>query len=270
MKSGSAHPNRSTEEQLAILSGAEPFFFRAGRTGCLLLHGFTGTPFEMRGLGEHLAGAGLTALGPRLFAHATRQEDLTRARWQDWLASAEDGYHLLSGCCDAIIPIGLSMGGVLALLLASASPVAGAVTLSTPLHPPDRRMRPLRPVAPIVSKLRRFADKGPADFDDPAAASTHLEYPQYPIRAAAELYDLILEMRKHLVEVRCPVLVVHSRRDRSVRFSDGEALMAKLGSQDKQSLWLEHSGHVVTRDTELRAVFEAVAAFVQRLARSTR
>ena len=248
-----------------VIPGAEPFFFRAGRTGCLLLHGFTGTPFEMRGLGEYLAGAGLTALGPRLFAHATCQEDLPRARWQDWLACAEDGYHLLSGCCDVIIPIGLSMGGVLSLLMASSFPVAGAVTLSTPLHPPDRRMRPLRPVAPIVAKLWRYSDKGPTDFHDPVAASTHLEYPQYPIRAAAELYDLILEMREHLPEVRCPVLVVHSRRDRSVPFSDGEELLAELGSQDKHSLGLEQSGHVITRDSEQRMVFEAVAGFVQRL-----
>lgn len=252
-----------------VIPGAEPFFFRSGRTGCLLLHGFTGTPFEMRGLGESLAGAGLTVLGPRLFAHGTRQEDMPRARWQDWLASAEDGYHLLLGCCDAVVPIGLSMGGVLALLLAATVPVAGAAALSTPVNPPDRRMRLLRPVAPIVSKLWRFADKGPADFYYPKAASTHLEYPQYPIRAAAELYDLIAAMRQHLPEIRCPVLIVHSRRDRSVPFADAGELMAELGAQDKQSLWLEHSGHVVTRDSEHQTVFNAVAAFVQRRARSS-
>jgi carboxylesterase len=202
-----------------------------------------------------------------LFSHATRQEDMLRARWKDWLASAEDGYRLLLGCCDAVVPIGLSMGGVLTLLLAATFPVAGAVTLSTPINPPDRRMRLLRPVAPIVSRLWRFANKRPADFDDSAAASTHLEYPKYPVRAATELYDLILEMQEYLSEIRCPVLVVHSRRDRSVPFPDGRELMARIGSLDKQSLWLEHSGHVVTRDSDHLAVFEAVAAFVQRLPR---
>lgn len=252
----------------AVIPGAEPFFFRAGRTGCLLLHGFTGTPFEMRGLGEHLAGAGLTALGPRLFAHATRQEDLPRARWQDWLACAEDGYHLLSGCCDVIVPIGLSMGGLLSLLIASSFPVAGAVTLSTPFHPPDRRMRPLRPVAPLLSRVWRFADKGPGDFDDPQAASTHLEYPQYPIRGAAELHDLIEATREQLARIRCPALVIHSRGDRSVPFQDGAELLAALGSRDKQFLGLEKSGHVITRDTERVAVLDAVSRFVRHLSRS--
>ena len=251
----------------AVIPGAEPFLFRAGRTGCLLLHGFTGTPFEMRGLGEQLAARGFSALGPRLFGHATRQEDLPRARWEDWLASAEDGYRILLGAADAIVPIGLSMGGLLALLLAASFPVAGVVALSTPYHPPDRRMKPLRPVAPILSRVWRFADKGPGDFDDPLAASTHLEYPQYPIRGAAELHDLIETTREQLAKVICPALVIHSRGDRSVPFQDGAELLAALGSRDKQFLALEKSGHVITRDTEHAAVLDAVSGFVRRVSR---
>ena len=249
-----------------LLPGAEPFFFRSGRTGCLLIHGFTGTPFEMRALGVHLAAAGFTALGPRLFAHATRQEDMPRARWQDWLASAEDGYHLLCGCCDAIVPIGLSMGGVLALLLAARLPVAGVVALSTPCNPPDWRMSRLRLFAPLLARIWGYADKGPGGFDDPLAASSHLEYPRYSVRAAAELNDVIVELRKSLPAVRCPALVVNSRGDRSVPFADGARLTARLGAVDKQSLRLDRSGHVVTRDSEHQQVFEAVADFVGRIA----
>jgi carboxylesterase len=160
------------------------------------------------------------------------------------------------------------MGGLLALWLAASFPVAGVVALSTPYHPPDRRMKPLRPVAPLLARVWRFADKGPGDFDDPLAASTHLEYLQYPIRGAAELHDLIEATRKQLARVRCPALVIHSRGDRSVPFEDGAELLAALGSRDKQFLGLERSGHVVTRDTERAAVFDAVSGFVHRLTRS--
>ena len=58
-----------------IMPTAEPFFFPGGPTGCLLVHGFTGTPKEMRWLGEHLVSQGYAALGVRLAAHATRIED---------------------------------------------------------------------------------------------------------------------------------------------------------------------------------------------------
>lgn len=248
-----------------IMSGAEPFFFPGGRTGCLLIHGFTGTPFEMRELGEHLAAQGFSVLGPRLFGHATVPEDLLRARWQDWYASVEDGYELLSGVCDRIIPIGLSMGGLLTLLAAARLEVAGAVPMSTPIWPPDPRMKPLRPMAPLLTYFWHFTAKGPSDWHDPQAEASHLEYPQHVVRGGMELYDLIGEVRASLHGVVCPLLLVHSRQDQAVAWNNAEAIRDLIGSTDKQILWLENSGHVVTRDAERARVFEATAAFVRRV-----
>ena len=96
-----------------VIPTAEPFFFRGGPTACLLIHGFTGAPKEMRWMGEYLAGQGYSVLGVRLAGHATKPADLIRTRWQDWLASVEDGYHLLQGDCAQIFVCGLSMGGIL-------------------------------------------------------------------------------------------------------------------------------------------------------------
>lgn len=36
-----------------------PFYFPGGQIGCLLIHGFSGTPAEMLPLGDYLAGQGL-------------------------------------------------------------------------------------------------------------------------------------------------------------------------------------------------------------------
>ncbi|HLA87386.1 MAG TPA: hypothetical protein VJL10_05165, partial [Anaerolineales bacterium] len=70
-----------------LIPTTEPFFFSGGRTGCLLIHGFTGTPKEMRWMGEYLNQQGLTCLGIRLAGHATHPEDMRRSRWTDWAAS---------------------------------------------------------------------------------------------------------------------------------------------------------------------------------------
>ena len=98
----------------AFLKGGEPFFGLGdgtnGSVGCLLIHGFTGTPFEMRGLGEWLAGEGYTVLGPRLTHHGTTAADMNRSRWWDWYYSALDGWHLLNQICDEVVVVGLSMG----------------------------------------------------------------------------------------------------------------------------------------------------------------
>src|SRR5512140_2984466 len=110
------------------MQGAEPFLLPGGETGCLLIHGYTGTPFEMRMLGDFLAQAGYTVLAPRLSGHATQPEDMLRGRWQDWQASVEDGLNLLKGCTERQVVMGLSLGGVLALLTAARFPVSGVVS----------------------------------------------------------------------------------------------------------------------------------------------
>ena len=79
---------------MQIISTAEPFFIPGGPVGCVLVHGFTGSPKEMRMLGEYLHQQGHSVFGVRLAGHATTMEDMIRSRRQDWLASVEDGYHL--------------------------------------------------------------------------------------------------------------------------------------------------------------------------------
>jgi len=248
-----------------IMSGAEPFFFPGGKTGCLLIHGFTGTPFEMRELGQHLAKKGYSVLAPRLFAHATSQEDMQRARWRDWVASVEDGYDLLRGACDRVIPIGLSLGGLLTIIAAARYEVAGAVVMSTPYKPPDPRMRPLHAVAPLLTLFWRFNPKGPGDWHDKQAEASHMEYPQNPVRGGAEVYEMLLEARRALPQIRCPILIVQSRQDATVLWQNAELIYDRVGSTDKQILCLDKSGHVVTRDAERKRVFEATAAFVRRV-----
>ena len=64
----------------------------------------------MRPMGEALHQRGLTVLGVRLAGHATQLEDLIRTRWQDWMASVEDGINLLHDSCEHIFFAGLSLG----------------------------------------------------------------------------------------------------------------------------------------------------------------
>lgn len=248
-----------------LIPTAEPFFFPGDETGCLLVHGFTGAPKEMRWLGEYLAGQGRTVLGIRLMGHATRPEDMLRARWQDWLANVEDGWHLLSGCARRIFVIGLSMGGMLALRFAAGFPVAGVVAMSTLHHlPPDRRL----PYIEWLSLVQPKIAKAPSDWHDRQAESVHVSYPDYPTRAIAELRDLLAEMRAALPQVTAPTLLIYSREDSAVRPQDGHAALIynALGSADKRLVWIEGSGHVITRDAARGEVFRHISSFVDEIA----
>jgi carboxylesterase len=247
-----------------LWEGGEPFYFPGNQVGCLLIHGFTGTPKEMRTLGEHLAAEGYTVLAVRLFGHATRMEDLTRARWRDWLACVEDGYHLLRAHCQQPFLVGLSMGGALALLAGSYLPTKGIVSVSTPYTLPDPRARLLGPLIPVLSTVWRYSPKGPAHWVDPRAAEGHLDYPAYPVRAVRELHWLLAHMRARLGEIEAPVLLIHSRDDQGVPPEHAERLLADLPPARKDLFWLQGSGHVVLRDAQRQRAFARISQFLQQ------
>lgn len=252
-----------------VIPTAEPFFFPGGRTGCLLVHGFTGTPKEMRWLGEYLSGQGHTVLGVRLAGHATQPEDMLRVRWEDWIASVEDGWRMLGDCTDRIVVMGLSMGGMLSLLFAAHYPVAGVAAMSTPHHLPSN---PLLPYAEILSRVKPAMPKGPSDWRDQEAEKQHVDYPDYPTRTIAQLRDLLVEMRLELPQVKAPVLLIYSRGDATIRPEDRhvDQIYDALGSRDKQVVWVENSGHVITEDAERQEVFQAVGSFVARLSQENK
>lgn len=247
-----------------IIPSAEPFYFRGGTTGCLLVHGFTGAPKEMRWMGEYLASQGRTVLGIRLAGHATQPADMVRMGWRDWLVSVEDGYHLLQDSCSRIVICGLSMGGILSLLFASRFPVDGVIAISTPYAlPNDWRLRFIRLLGWLIPNV----SKGPPDWHNLEAARDHVDYPNYPTRSILELQALLVEMRRALPAVKAPVLLVHSRQDGGVSPDNMQRIYDALGATDKHMMWVENSGHVIPREPERQRVFEAAQAFIQRVTR---
>lgn len=247
-----------------LIPGGEPFYYPGGSTGCLLVHGFTGAPEEMRWLGEHLAEQGFTVLGVRLFGHGTHLKDLTRARRQDWLASVEDGYHILSRACEKVVLVGFSLGGVLTLSKASDLNLHGVVAMATPFDLPPVVGR-LRSLIPLISKLWRYRKPTEAsDWHDRQAEALNVNYSVQPVRAVAELYDQILAMRERLHDLQLPVLLIYARGDSSVPQEHAKIIHRRLANANVQLEWVENSGHSLPRDAGREQVFRHVVNFVRR------
>jgi carboxylesterase len=259
---------------IQIIPTAEPFFFPGVSTsptsgpqiGILLVHGFTGAPKEMRWMGAYLNREhGFTCLGVRLAGHATRPEDMLRSSYTDWLASVEDGYHLLAGMTQSIYILGLSMGGVLALIAASYLPVKGLVTISTPYKlPDDPRLRHIEWISKFAPYMPKSSEEPGASWFDKEAFKDHISYPQNPTHAVGELNKLIGVMQASLTAIKAPILLVHSRDDHYVFEESMPQIYKQIGSTQKQMLWIEGSGHVLTRDARRETVFKAAADFILR------
>ena len=218
-------------------------------------------------MGEYLNQQGYTCLGERLAGHATTPEDMIVSNWTHWVASVEDGFHLLRGMTDKIILVGLSMGGVLSLLMAPQLDVAGVVAMSTPYKlPDDPRLRHIDWIAKMIPYMPKSDEEPGAGWFDKEAFKEHISYPQNPVRSIGQLNKLLGEMHVALPKVRVPVLLIHSKDDRYVLPENMEMIFADLkNTSDKTKVYITGSGHVVTRDAARHQVFELARDFIRRI-----
>jgi carboxylesterase len=231
-----------------------PFFLPGGPVGAVLFHGFTGSPPEMRRVGDYLHARGVTVHAPLLPGHGTSSADLATRSWREWLAAAEAALARVKAHCDTVFVCGFSLGSLLAICLAARHPeLAGAILYSPALRVRDWRIYLTPFLKYVVPPLHKG---GASDLDDPAACEFLWSYDRDVPSAAAELYGLIRRARKLLPAVGCPLLVVYSTRDATIHRQAGPYALAHAGSADKQSLVLHRSGHCLTVDRE----WEQVAA----------
>ncbi len=229
----------------------------------LLVHGFTGSPAEMRPLGDHLAGLGIGSVGVLLRGHGTHPNDMLRCRYTDWIADAEDGLQQLLARHNRVFLAGLSMGGTIALNLAARHAddprIAGVVPLCAVLRLVDWRLG----LTPLLSHLVRWQAWGRPDIKDSTAWERHVAYRRFRTRSVVQLLALMRETRAALPRVTQPLLVVQARQDNVVPPWNAELVLASVGSVDKRLVWLDGCYHVVTVDFAASRVNDEVAAFVQ-------
>ena len=111
----------------------KPFFHEGSDKGILLIHGFTGSVSHMRPLGDALADRGYTVMGINLPGHATTEADMAKSDWRQWLDAARTALVKLKKSCLSVTVAGLSMGGVIALILAEEGLADACVSISAPM-----------------------------------------------------------------------------------------------------------------------------------------
>ncbi len=236
-----------------------PFFFKGGSVGCLLIHGGTGSPPEMRGMGEYLAGKGLTVLGVRLAGHGTTPEDLATKSWRDLIASAEEGLSRLQAQCYHVFVAGLSLGGLITLYLAAHHPIQGAIVMSAPAYIKDWRLR-LLPVLKLFIKW--FHSSGELDLTDPEAGQRVFFYRRIPTAFGEQVARLLREVRQNLARVEVPLLIMQGAHDRTIPPESAQFIFDHVGSADKEIVWFPNSGHAITVDSEREAVWARAYDFI--------
>jgi len=254
---------------------SEPFSLGSDARGVLVVHGFTGSPFEMRLLGEELARRGFAVEGVKLAGHAGTTRELAATTWHDWYRSASDALDRLRDRVhgERVAVAGLSMGGLLALELGRlrGDALAALCVMSAPLWLPPQAVTFAQVTArlPLVRSLALPKLAG-SDIRDPEMKRRNRDaVPRagMPLSALASLVDLGAHLRDQLGEVETPTLLIHSERDHTVPFACMDAIAHRLGTSEYRKVVLRESFHVVTLDVERDRVFAEVADWVGRYLR---
>ncbi len=219
-----------------------PFYWPSGERAALLVHGFPGTPAEMRGVGRALHADGWTVQGLLLPGFGADITNLPQRTYLDWQHAIDRALLDLRRRHRAVLLVGNSMGGALSLKVAADRSPDGVILFAPfwrvdswldrvyPLA--ERVMPPIRPFRRLnlneqrvrASILQFMPD---ADLDDPSV--------QAALREVAIPVNILGEVRRSgrlgyysAGQVRSPVLIIQGRSDPLVKPHFTKLLAARL------------------------------------------
>lgn len=238
--------------------------------GVLLLHGLSGTPYEVESMADALRAHGYEVQCPALAGHASL-EHLERSTWRDWYEGAANAFDELR--CDGTRPIvvlGFSMGSLLALRLAAlrGPQVQGLIAISVPLAFERWKRTAITTLARLRAhpRLHRFVGvlpkhQGPdVRIRSEAESSPSLRGIPYP--ALAELMALQDDVMQLLPHVRAPLLLIHGRLDHTAPPEQSRRVAQRVSSPRVERRILPDSFHIVGVDLDRAQLCEDVVEFV--------
>ena len=244
----------------AHLNG-DPFFWKEGHVGVLLLHGLTATPAEVRPLGEALRAAGYTVAAPILPGHGASPKDLNRVKWQDWLNAAELTYQSLQKQCDKIFVGGESTGAIIALILAEQHPdIVGVLEYAPALKLALSRLSMLRMyiAAPFVPWLPK-----------PGLKTNNVPlwqgYRVNPLKGVIQLFKLQKVARQILPKINQPILVIEGENDQTIDLDSGRIICENTQSSYTELHILAKSSHVVIVDIARDEATKLTLKFMEKV-----
>jgi len=247
-----------------------------GNQSALLIHGLTGSPYEMKYLARKLNKAGFTVKGPCLEGHCTTLKDLSKTQWKDWYRSIRETFIEMKKSFDSVSVVGLCMGALLSLHLAYefGSEVSAISLISTTLfydgwslpwfkfmlpvsyYPPFRYMYSYTEKEPYGIKNKPLRERIVNLMKDDSIA-----YTKTPAASMHELFKLIRGVKKELPHVSTPALILHSREDDLTSVKNPDYVEENIGSNIVQKIILDDSYHMMTIDYQKDRVAEETIKF---------
>jgi carboxylesterase len=229
-----------------------PFELGSGDDACLLLHGFTGSPWDVRPLGEQLAARGLYVRAIRLPGHGSTPLAMAQVSHRDWEQAAEEALLSLHNFRHVFVA-GLSVGALLAVVLAARHQdrVHGLGLMAPPLRFRSMQIRALERLQrwPLWELVKPYAEKQGTDIEDPDVRAQAPILPSFPTARLRDVFVVQRLAREALPLVLAPVFVAIADRDHVVDAQGARELVRGLTRAPAvRFIRLTEGAHILPRD----------------------
>ncbi|MHA1369271.1 MAG: alpha/beta hydrolase [Promethearchaeota archaeon] len=252
------------KEDKIFLKDGEPYCFsnQDSTIAVICLHGFCATPFEVKPVARALHDAGFHVVSPAITGHSIHPEDegikiLASLTFNDWIYGVKKMVNdLKNESFEKIFVYGQSMGGAIALALAEEN-LVDAVAVTGPAIK-------LGWLADIFVPFMKNSKKCiPRKQDN--TAPRNVAYSKRPAKSVYQLLYLGKYVIKNLEKIKCPVLICHSKKDKSVPASAVKILKNKIKNENVLVKWFNDSSHVYPLDSEAPKIIKVIVEFFNNL-----
>lgn len=240
----------------------EPFFFEEGPRAVILFHAYTGSSNDMRMLGRALQRANYTVYCPQFTGHATGNvfDLVSPTEATDWVSDGLAAYDFLKQKgYQQIVPIGLSLGGIIAPKVALEREVIGVGSLCSPIMESNMEKNN------VPYEFYQFA-KQVLTYQKRDNVNDLLHQLEPKVQATmASLNDLTVDIRKELKNFQKPYYIAEAGLDQMVSPNAGKNLRDYLTETPVDLNSFEKSGHVVTVDKQHHELETSIIRFLDQL-----
>jgi carboxylesterase len=228
----------------------------------LLVHGLAASSDELATLGQYLSEKGYASFAVQLAGHGTTPEDFKTTSWRDWYESTKRGLEVVrSWNPKFVFVVGLSMGGLLSLLLTSEeSEVDGLVLIGTALKVPGILPK-LLPILKYFMKWREIDVETAQRVYD----VKRFKYEREPVSVYQELFRLQKVVRTIMNKVIVPTIILHGTEDKTIDPVSGQIVYDSISSKMKELYMIEGAEHVISCHPTRVEAYPLILAFIEKI-----